>query len=551
MNSNCFRFILHLLVSSPSILIVYSPLLIVLTLIGVAIPFATGQFIDALSYHNSPWLAFTSLAVLLALKTMLTPILQRFICARSRRIEADLQFRILDAVMRFQPSRLADTVDGELVAKMTRDTYAVGGFIRGLYPRSIQAGVMMCATGSVLYTRSIILAISFAVFIPIAIILFLPFAKRFSANSHRVRQQSDASFNALFDFLHSLRLLRILGAERRFVDAPQSAIKELKSGNDENDTLSVNFGFLLGIFLVGGEIAVLGCAGNLAIKGMISIGDVVLYQMLFISAIQSVQGVISLLPELAALREGAESLCETYECSVHRCKHGFFAPLENLVFRHVTFSYPHARNAPVVKSFSATFKAGSIVGLCGENGAGKTTLLKLAVGALEPQQGEILFNGSPFAEINMSLFRERIGIVFQDNLLVAGTIRDNITLRNSDFTQRDIEKALQLSGFDSVVKRLAKGLDTFVDNRFHTLSGGERQRLAIARAIIRNPMILILDEVTNHLDSDARKSLGDRIRRLRSPNRIILIAGHDTSLTELYDVDIPCEMSKDNSYNNV
>ena len=551
------RFILSTLAASPGILFVYSPLLVVLTLVGVAVPFATGHLIDGLVMDAqngaSPGTCaqrhFAPLLVLFALllaKALLTPILQRIVCTRARTVEADLQFRILDATMNLPPSLLDPSASGETIAKLTRDAFAVGGFVRGLYPRLLQTTVMMFATGFALHSRSAILGTAFMVVFPLVLALFAPFARRFTVNSHRVRQRSDTAFSALFDFLQTLPLLRTLDAERRFADAPHVALKELKDGNDATDALSIRFGFLLDLLLVGGEIAILFVASGLAAKGAIPVGDVVLYQMLFITAIQSIQGVISLLPDFAALREGIDSLNEALERAYPKPGHERIDALESLTFNHVTFAYPDAPNSPVVKDFSATFRAGSVVGLVGANGAGKSTLLKLAIGALEPQEGEILLNGRPLAEMDPTIFRRRIGIVFQDNLIVTGTIRDNITLRDPAFTRQDVERALALSGLDTVVARFPNGLDTLVGNRCRNLSGGERQRLAIARAVIRDPMILVLDEATNHLDAASRKSFADLVARLR-PGRLTLLASHDAAQDNLCDVKISCQISEDGS----
>ena len=540
-NFTRIRFLFRTLTSSSGVMTLYSPLLVALTVANVAVPFATGRLIDALADHRSPFEPFAALTALLLLRTILTPLLQRFICSRSRNLEADLQFRVLDAAMDLAPSRLAGLQNGELVSKLTRDTYAVGGFVRGLYPRTLQAVVMMFAAGCALFARSPALAVAFMAFFPLAILLFAPFARRFDENSHRVRRQGEISFNALFDFLQTLPFLRTLDAERRFADAPRSALQELKAGNNATDALSVRFGFLLGLLLVLGEIAVLGFASVLAAKGLIPIGDVVLYQMLFVSAIHAVQGVISLLPDLAAVREGADSLGEMLGARPPTCGHEPFDVLRRLSFRHVTFAYPHTPERPVIKDFSATFHVDTAVGLLGANGAGKSTLLKLAVGALEPQSGEILVNGKPLAAFDPAAFRRRIGIVFQDNLIVTGTIRDNITLRHPNFSPDDVNRALALSGFDAVVKRLPDGLDTQIGNLCRSLSGGERQRLAIARAIIRNPFILVLDEATNHLDVASRKTFADLVARLR-PGRLILIAGHDAETDRLCDLRISCQI---------
>ncbi|MBQ3290608.1 MAG: ABC transporter ATP-binding protein [Kiritimatiellae bacterium] len=533
--------------SSPAVVFVYSPLLVAQTVAGIAVPFATGHFIDALVGGISPVGPFVVLAALLLIRAVLTPCLQRFVLSRARNIELKLQDRVLDAVMGFSPSELFPLANGELVAKLTRDAYAVGGFVSGLYPRLLVAVVTMFAAGSALHSRSPALGFSFMAFIPLAIALFFPFARRFAENSHSVRKRSDGSFAALFDFFHSLPFLRTLAADRRFSDPPREALGALKNGNCAMDRLTVTFGALLGLILVIGEIAVLGIAGTFAEKGIIPVGDVVVYQLLFLAAMQSVQGIVSLLPETASLREGIDSLDEILSHPAPRRGGEKVGAVETIEFRNVTFAYPGAEGAPVVKDFSATFCSGRIYALVGANGTGKTTLLKLATAALEPQEGEIRINGVPIKLLDESSFRRSIGIVFQDSLLVTGTIRDNITLRDPAFMDDDVEAAAKQSGFDAVVERLPYGLDTRLGLRGQSLSGGEMQRLAIARALVRNPSMLVLDEVTNHLDVEARASFGKLLHCL-APGRIVLLVSHDDAIIDLCDEKIFCQIPENVSY---
>ena len=537
------RFLASVVLSSPIVAFVYSPLLVVQTAAGIAVPFATGGFIDALIAGMPPLAPFALLAALLVLRAVMTPCLQRLVLSRARDIELGLQGRVLDSVMDFSPSELSALADGSLVAKLTRDAYAVGSFVSGLYPRLLAAVVTMFAAGFALHSRSPVLGLSFIAFIPLCIVLFLPFARRFAANSHAVRKRSDGAFAALFDFFHSLPFLRALDAERRFADTPRQSMRALKDGNCAMDGLSVAFGALLGAILVIGEVSVLGVAGALAAKGAIPVGDVVVYQMLFLAAMQSIQGIVSLMPESAALREGVDSLGEILAHAPQRRGGHRVHAIESVEFRDVAFSYPGTDARPVVKGFSATFRAGKIVALVGANGTGKTTLLKLATATLEPQSGEILVNGSPMQSLDEGFFRRAIGIVFQDSLLVTGTVRDNITLRDPMFTKEDIDDAVALSGLDEIVKRLPGGLDTRIGLNGQSLSGGEMQRLAIARALVRRPGILVLDEVTNHLDADARASFGKLLRSLAS-GRIILLVSHDPALIDLCDEKIFCQIPK-------
>ena len=541
------RFLARIIISSPAVVFVYSPLLVVQTIVGIAVPFATGRFIDSLVGGIAPVGPFVVLAALLLVRAVLTPCLQRLALSRARNIELKLQDRVLDAVMGFSPSELSPLANGELVAKLTRDAYAVGGFVSGLYPRLLVAVVTMFAAGAALHSRSPVLGLSFMAFIPLAIALFFPFARRFAESSHSVRKRSDGSFAALFDFFHSLPFLRTLDAEHRFADPPREALGALKNGNCAMDRLTVTFGALLGLILVIGEIAVLGIAGTFAEKGIIPVGDVVVYQLLFLAAMQSVQGIVSLLPETASLREGIDSLDEILSHPAPRRGGEKVGAVETIEFRNVTFVYPGMEGAPVVKDFSATFCSGRIYALVGANGTGKTTLLKLATAALEPQEGEILINGVPIKLLDESSFRRKIGIVFQDSLLVTGTIRDNIALRDPALMDDDVEAAAKQSGFDEVVARLPYGLDTRLGLRGQSLSGGEMQRLAIARALVRNPSVLVLDEVTNHLDAEARASFGKLLRTL-APERIVLLVSHDDAIINMCDEKIFCQIPEKAPY---
>ena len=537
------RFLAKTVFSSPIIVFVYSPLLVAQTVAGIAVPFATGRFIDALVEGTRPESPFALLAALLLVRAALTPCLQRLVASRARDMELLLQKRALDAVLGFSPSKLSSLANGDLVAKLTRDTYAVGGFVSGLYPRFLAAVVTMFAAGSSLYSQSAALGIAFMAFIPLAICLFLPFARRFSQTSHSVRTRSDNSFSTLFDFFHSLPFLRTLDVEYRFANTPRDALGDLKDGNCAMDRLTIAFGAILGAILVIGEIAVLGIAGALAAKGAIPVGDVVVYQLLFLAAMQSVQGIVSLLPESASLREGIDSLDEILSHPEPRRGGKRIGSVETIEFRNITFSYPNATGRPVIQDFSKTFLAGRIYALIGTNGTGKTTLLKLVTAALEPQSGEILVNGMLLKTLDEGAFRRKIGIVFQDSLFVTGTIYDNITLRDPMFGSEDVEAAVAASGLEEMVARLPAKLDTWLGLRGQALSGGEMQRLAIARALVRNPNVLVLDEVTNHLDAKARASFETLLRKL-APGRIILLVSHDEEIINLCDEIISCQISE-------
>ena len=531
------KYLFSITKTHPSVWMCYTPCLILLSIVGVAIPFLSGRFINALAYNKAPYVALITLMLLMILRALASPMLQRYIFAQSRRMEIDLQCQVLHALMRLHPSELQKNANGELIAKLSRDVYAVGGFIRGAYSRILQSCVMTLVAGGVLFLHSTILATLFLIVLPLVLLAFKPMACRFSERMHSVRIQGDVSFNSLFEYLFALPLMRVLNAEQRFADKPLNALASLKASNDVNDKLGIDLGFLLSLPLVFGEILVLFVAGVLAAKAVIPVGDVVLYQMLFISVVQSVNGVVGLVPEISSVVEGIDSLNEILTSAESDAGSKIVKQVDKIEFNDVSFSYSASAVGDVIKNFNGEFHVGSIVGLLGANGSGKTTLLKLAVNAIKPSSGRVLVNGHDFSEISMPDFRDRIGVVLQESLILPGTIRDNITLRKSRISEDDINKAMRLTGFDAVVRRLPNGLDTIIGFNSRNLSGGESQRLAITRAIVRDPTILILDEATNHLDKDSRQLLLELVRSLKH-NRITFIVGHSKDVEEICDEKI-------------
>ncbi|MCB1689050.1 MAG: ABC transporter ATP-binding protein [Halioglobus sp.] len=203
-----------------------------------------------------------------------------------------------------------------------------------------------------------------------------------------------------------------------------------------------------------------------------------------------------------------------------------------LTLENVHFSYDkHA----VFQGLSLQIEAGSLTTLVGPSGAGKTTIIDLAIGLLRPQSGEVLLDGIPLADIDISQWRKMIGYVPQDTILLHDTILHNVTLGEPSLTSDDVERALRAAGAWEFVNKLAQGLDTVVGERGGKLSGGQRQRIVIARALINQPRLLILDEATSALDKDTEEAVTQALDALKGQLTILaishnqaLVAGADT-----------------------
>lgn len=187
--------------------------------------------------------------------------------------------------------------------------------------------------------------------------------------------------------------------------------------------------------------------------------------------------------------------------------------LDTVTFDHVGFSYTESTR-PSIQDIDLTIDKGQTVAFVGPSGAGKTTMIKLLLGLYRPIQGKILLNGTDAAAIDYDVFRRRIGYVSQETQLFAGTIRENLLFVNPGATDEECQEALRHASALGIIERGGKGLDTKIGEGGIKISGGERQRLAIARALLRNPDLIIFDEATSSLDSLTEKEITATIREI-------------------------------------
>jgi ATP-binding cassette subfamily B protein len=204
--------------------------------------------------------------------------------------------------------------------------------------------------------------------------------------------------------------------------------------------------------------------------------------------------------------------------------------LQELEFKKVDFTYGSG-SAPALKNMSLKIESGETVAFAGYSGSGKTTLIKLLVGLYKPTKGTMLVNGVDGGKIDYDALRRKIGYVSQETQLFAGTLRENLLFVNPSATDDECWEALTSASVTAIAERGGLGLDTRIGEGGIKISGGERQRLAIARALIRNPDLIIFDEATSSLDSITERSITDTIKEIAKsrPNLITVMVAHRLS----------------------
>ena len=192
------------------------------------------------------------------------------------------------------------------------------------------------------------------------------------------------------------------------------------------------------------------------------------------------------------------------------------------MFEHVKNGYTSYE--PVLRNVSLEINPGEMIGLVGHSGAGKSTLINMVMRLYDPNEGAIRLDGVDLRDISQKTLHENIGVVFQETLLFAGSVYDNIRYAKPDATLEQIVAAAKVANAHEFIMKLPDGYDTILGENGHTLSGGERQRIAIARAVLRDPKILILDEATSALDPETESKIQEALGRLVQNRTTIAIA---------------------------
>jgi ABC-type multidrug transport system fused ATPase/permease subunit len=198
----------------------------------------------------------------------------------------------------------------------------------------------------------------------------------------------------------------------------------------------------------------------------------------------------------------------------------------------VVFGYQ--TSTPVLKGVSVSVVKGEMVGIVGQSGSGKTTLIRLLLRFYDPERGTILVNERPIADIALDRLRASIGIVFQENLILNTSVRNNIIYGIPDVPEKQVIEAARLAGAHDFIRQLPRGYDTVVGEQGRCLSGGQRQRLAVARAVVSDPSLLILDEATSYLELDQESKILRQIKARRK-DKLTLLVTHRPSAFRMAD----------------
>jgi HlyB family type I secretion system ABC transporter len=307
------------------------------------------------------------------------------------------------------------------------------------------------------------------------------------------------------------------------------SVKKTFSGQVIRNTLQIFSSTIQAVMTT----ALLWFGAWLVIQNEITIGQLVAFNMLQGNVIHPFQRLIVLWNELQEVIIAVERIndvidTEPEEDLQHQSRQFLPAIRGHIRFLAVTFRYHPESDVNTLENLSFEVKPGQMIALVGRSGSGKTTISKLVLGLYPPTEGKILIDGYDITTLSMGSLRQQVGVVDQDTFLFGGTIRENISVSHPEATLEEIIEAAQLAGAHQFIKELPMGYETQIGEGGGMLSGGQRQRLAIARALLGNPRLLILDEATSHLDAESERIIQTNLNTILQ-NRTTLVIAHRLS----------------------
>ncbi|MBX3731022.1 MAG: ABC transporter ATP-binding protein [Verrucomicrobiae bacterium] len=361
---------------------------------------------------------------------------------------------------------------------------------------------------------------------PFLLLFVARFKKAVKKATHEVRHRQSDMLAVVQQGLESVRSVKAFGRqpleESRLASASQATVEAALKARRVKSLLSPIVAFTVAACTA----IVLWRGAHLIVTGAMTIGSLTVFLAYLNKFFKPVQDLAKMTNTIAAASVGLErvrAILDTDDIVPERPDARDPAALRGLVeFEDVHFAYND--EAAVLKGVSFAIQPGQRIGICGPTGGGKSTVVSLIPRFYDPTRGRILLDGVDLREFRIDGLRAQIGFVLQDTVLFRGTIRDNIAYGRPEATQPEIEEAARLANAEEFIARAPHGYDTMVGERGLTLSGGQRQRIGIARALVRNAPLLILDEPTAALDTESEQLVMEALERLMEGRTVITIA---------------------------
>lgn len=504
-------------------------LIIAKSLAGLVLPYASKNLIDDV-IPSKDMHALTILLIVVSFSILIQALtsfeLTRLLSVEAQHLISVLRAKVQKKLLTLPISFFDNNKSGALVSRVMNDVEGVRNLVG--------TGLVQLVGGSITAVISLVILIKInalmTVFVLVPVAIFAIVAlKAFGYIRPIFRDRGKISAEVtgrLTETLNGVRVIKGFNAEvqenKTFEEGVERLFLNVKKSLTATALITSSSTFLLGL----ASAAIMGIGGYFIMNNTMTIGEFVSFTLFLgfmIAPIVQMSNIGSQLTEaMAGLDRTQELMNMTEEDNPEVRKIVLDEVVGDMVFEDVSFSYEKSKE--VLHNISFKAPSGSVTALVGSSGSGKTTIAGLAASFLNPSKGKVTVDGIDLSTVNLSSFRSHLGVVLQDDFLYEGTIRENILFPRPNATEAELLEAVKGAYVNEFTDRFEEGLDTVIGERGVKLSGGQRQRITIARALLANPKIIILDEATSNLDTESESFIQKSLHILMKDRTTFVIA---------------------------
>ncbi len=430
-----------------------------------------------------------------------------------------------EKIQKLSMNSLSKRTPGDLIRRVMEDTSTVREFISDGGRWAVEQIIVFIVVLVILLMTNFWLTLLVFIPVPVVSIALSRFWRFIHIRYERQWRKNSKCQSILHDIIKGILTVKSFGKEEIEIEKFSKATRELAEVSSDNESLWARLFPLMTFFTGIGEFLVLYYGGHKIMDGSLSFGVLVQFTMYITYIYAPLRWLVSFPRWLADAMTSMVKIFEIIDeepdiASIPNPKN---VPISGrITFEGVTFGYKSYE--PVLKGIDLDIRPGEMIGIVGHSGAGKSTMINLLMRLYDPDQGRITINGVDLRDMSPEHLHENIGVVFQDTFLFAGSFYDNIAYAKPNATIDEVIAAAKAANAHDFIMQTADGYNTLIGENGHSISGGERQRLAIARAIIKNPSILILDEATSSLDVETESIIQDSLNRIVQGRTTVAIA---------------------------
>lgn len=515
---------------------------LVATVMNLALPLLAKNLIDDVSEISFELINSRIILLILGLfifRVIFAAFSNYLLSKAGQQVVARLREQIWAKLIRMPVPYFDENASGELVSRVTNDTSVVQQVVTSYLAQFISGTITIIGVGAILMTMDWKLTVIMLIGVPLMFGVIFQLGKKMGAVARATQDEVAIFSGKIQQSLSEIRLLKISTAEEIEEQNGKEGIDKLyRLGLKEAKIVSV-ISPIMSVLVMMVLFVVFGYGGLQVANGAMSIGSLIAFLMFLFQLLAPIITFTHLFTQFQRAAGATNRISEILDLEEEAGQEGKELDILGLPLRfsNVTFSYEEGK--PVLQDISFVANPGEKIAFAGPSGGGKTTVFSLIEQFYEPDSGDIFIGDTPIDKISRECWRNQIGYVSQENAMLAGTIRDNLCYGLDDaeeIADDEIWAALKMAYADEFVRKLEDGLETAVGERGMNLSGGQRQRISIARAFLRNPKLLMLDEATASLDSQSEGVVQEALNRLMAGRTTLVIAHRLSTIVDAQQI---------------